>query len=114
MKALDKGPDVNKYDKYIIYRPKNKIDITGTFKFKSLEWNTIYHYVGLRYSNATNTKWLPSFNTMDSNLSYRFKMMDVSWNATAEISNVLNENYMRVLGTASPGRMFKISIGANI
>jgi len=114
MNALDKGPDPNKHNKYIIYRPKNKYDITGTFKYKSLEWNAIYHYVGLRYTNSTNTKWLLSFYMIDTNLSYRFKLMDVSWTSTFEISNILDESFMRVLGTAEPGRMYKFSIGVNI
>ena len=114
MKALDKGPDPNKNNNYIIYRPKNKFDLTGTFKYKSVEWNVIYHYTGLRYTNATNTKWLPSFYTIDTNFTYRFKLMNVSWNSTFELSNILDESYMRVLGTAEPGRMYKISIGVNI
>jgi len=114
MKALDKGPDKNRHDKYIIYRPKNKYDITATVKVKSFEWNTIYHYVGLRYSNPVNTKWLESFNTIDTNVNYRFNMGQLSYNCTFEISNILDENYMRVLGTAEPGRMFKVSLGVNI
>jgi len=114
MKALDKGPDKNRHDKYIIYRPKNKYDITATVKVKSFEWNTIYHYVGLRYSNPVNTKWLESFNTVDTNLNYRFNLGQLSYNCTIEISNILDKNYMRVLGTAEPGRMFKVSLGVNI
>lgn len=114
MEALDKGPDKNKHNKYIIYRPKNKYDITATFKYKSFEWNTIYHYVGLRYTNATNTKWLESFNTLDTNLTYRFNIDELAFNSTFEISNILDESYMRVLGTAEPGRMFKVSLGVNI
>lgn len=114
MNALDKGPDPNKHNKYIIYRPKNKFDLTCTFRYKSLEWNTIYHYVGLRYSNSANTKWVPAFNTIDTNLSYRFKLKNISCNSTIEISNILDESFMRVLGTAEPGRMYKISLGVNI
>lgn len=114
MEALDKGPDKNKHNKYIIYRPKNKYDITATIKYKSFEWNTIYHYVGLRYTNATNTKWLESVNTIDTNLTYRFNINKLSLNSTFEISNILDESYMRVLGTAEPGRMFKASLGVNI
>ncbi|MBU0529924.1 TonB-dependent receptor [bacterium] len=114
MKALDKGPDKNKYDRYIIYRPKNKFDLTGTFKYKTFEWNAIYHYVGLRYTNSVNTKWLEKFNTLDTNLTYRFKIKDISYNSTFEISNILDESFMRVLGTAEPGRMYKISFGVNI
>jgi len=114
LKALDKGPDPNRHNKYIIYRPKNKFDITGTIRIKSIEWNTIYHYNGLRYTNPANTKWLPEYNTFDSNITYRFKLMDVNWMAILEVSNITDESYMRVNGTAEPGRMYKFTLGVNL
>ncbi len=112
MKALDKGPDPNRHNKYIIYRPKNKLDITNTIRLGSIEWNILYHYTGLRYTNPANTDWLPEYQTIDSNLSYRFKWMQVNWTSTLEISNLTDEDYMKVKGTAEPGRMYKFSMGA--
>jgi len=112
MKALDKGPDPNRHNKYIIYRPKNKLDLTNTIRFGSIEWNILYHYTGLRYTNPANTDWLPEYQTIDSNLTYRFKWMNVNWNTTLEVSNLNDEDYMKVKGTAEPGRMYKFSMGA--
>ena len=114
MKALDVGPDPNKHNKYIIYRPKNKLDLTGTIRVLTMELNLIYHYVGLRYTKPANTQYLPEYRTIDSNVTYRFNMIDINWVATLEISNITDEIFMKVTGTAEPGRMYKISLGVNL
>ncbi|BFN38241.1 TonB-dependent receptor plug domain-containing protein [Fidelibacter multiformis] len=113
MKALDKGPDPNRHNKYITYRPKNKLDLTSTIRFKGLEWNFMVHYVGLRYTNPANTLWLPQVTTYDTNISYRFPLLKIQWASTLEVTNLMDENYMKVRGTAEPGRMYKITLGAN-
>ncbi|MFA4906683.1 MAG: TonB-dependent receptor [archaeon] len=113
MKALNKSADVSQYNKFIIYRPKNKIDLTTTFRLKNWETNVIYHWVGLRYTTKANTDWLPSYQTIDLNTTYRFNIFGLAWNSTLELTNLGNEDYMKVNGTAEPGRMFKFSLGFN-
>lgn len=113
MKALDKGPDPSRHNRYITYRPKNKLDLTGTLRIWNIEWNAIYHYKGLRFTNAANTKWLPAFHTVDTNLTYKFNYMDLQWLTIFEMSNLTDESFMQVLGTAEPGRMYKVSLGVN-
>jgi len=113
MKALDKSADPNLHNKFIIYRPKNKLDLTTTIRFRSFETNFIYHYVGLRYINAPNTRWLPSYRLFDLNATYRHKLLGLLWSATLELTNLTDESYMKVNGTAEPGRMSKFSFGFN-
>ncbi len=113
MKALDKSADPNLHNKFIIYRPKNKLDLTTTIRFRSFETNFIYHYVGLRYINAPNTRWLPSYRLFDLNATYRHKLFGLLWSATLELTNLTDESYMKVNGTAEPGRMSKFSFGFN-
>jgi outer membrane cobalamin receptor len=113
MKALDKGPDPSRHNRYITYRPKNKLDLTGTLRIWNIEWNAIYHYKGLRFTNAANTKWLPAYHTIDTNLTYKFNFASLQWVSIFEMSNLTDESYMQVLGTAEPGQMYKISFGAN-
>ena len=114
MKALDKGPDVNRHDKFLIYRPQNKLDVTLTLRLFGFEWNVINHYVGLRYTNPANTAWLEAVNLIDSNITYPFTTGDVSWIAIVEGTNLTNEDYQMVKGTAMPGRMFKVTLGISI
>lgn len=114
MKALDKSNDPNRYNKFIIYRPQNKLDLTTTVRLKRIEWNVIYHYVGLRYTRPANTQWLPAYQLIDMNINYHFKSLGANWTSTLEITNLNNADYMKVYGTAEPGRMYKFSLGVNI
>jgi len=114
MKALDKGPDVNRHNKYIIYRPKNKLDLTATYRLQKIEFNAIYHYVGLRYSNPANTKWLPSYNTVDVNATYRFNLLKYVWHTTLDLTNLIDEDFQKVQSSAEPGRMFKVTVGVDL
>ncbi|MBC8401170.1 MAG: TonB-dependent receptor [Candidatus Marinimicrobia bacterium] len=115
MEALNKTEDDQTvYNKYIIYRPKNKLDITSTLRLDKIELNFIYHWVGLRYTKPANTIWLPSYQLMDVNLTYRYNLKDLSGNATLELTNLTDEDFWRVWGTAEPGRMIKMSLGVNL
>ncbi len=114
MKALDKGPDPSRNNKYIIYRPKNKLDLSTTLRLKNFEWNILYHYLGLRYTNAANTAWLPKLNLVDTNVTYNFLVSGVRFSVTLEMTNLTDEDFQYVRNTAEPGRLYKISVGFNI
>ncbi|MFH0882491.1 MAG: TonB-dependent receptor, partial [bacterium] len=110
MEALDKGSDANRYNKLIPYRPKNKLALTGTFKYKSIEWSTTYAYEGRRYIKPANTTWLPPYKLINFNISYGHSLMNYRTSIVFEMTNVTNEDYMRVDGTAEPGRQSKVSL----
>ena len=115
MEALNKTEDDQAvYNKYIIYRPKNKLNITGTLRLDRLEFNYIYHWVGLRYTKPANTTWIPSYRLMDANLTYRYNLKGLSGSATLELTNITDEDFWRTEGNAEPGRMWKLSLGVNL
>ena len=113
MRALDVGPDPNRYGKLLTYKPQNKIDINSSVKFSNIEWNLNYHLTDYRYTNPANTQWLPAISTFDTNIAYRFKVAKISMNAVAEVINILNSPVMITSGTAEPGRLMKVTLGAN-
>ncbi|HEB84893.1 MAG TPA: TonB-dependent receptor [Bacteroidetes bacterium] len=110
MEALDKGPDPNRHDKYIIYRPKNKLSLTGTLKYQSLEWSMTYEYTGLRYTNPANTKYLPEYSKIDGKVSYGFTLFRLRSRVAVETTNLTDEDFMKVYGTAEPGRQYKFTL----
>ncbi len=115
MEALNKTPDdQNVYDKFIIYRPKNKLGITTSLKLKKLECNLIYHLVGMRYDNSSNTIWLPSYQLVDINVNYRYNLKGFTGSVTLESTNLTDEDFWRTKGASEPGRMFKLSMGVNL
>jgi len=113
MRALDVGPDVNRHGKFLIYKPRNKFDISSSLKIAGIEWNFNYHFIDYRYTDASNVKWLPAYGTFDTNVSYRFNLGDVSMNVIVEINNILNAPVMLTAGTAEAGRLMKLTLGAN-
>ncbi|MDD5766132.1 MAG: TonB-dependent receptor, partial [Candidatus Marinimicrobia bacterium] len=113
MKAINKSDDKSRYNKFIIYRPKNKLDITTTVRYKKIETNLIYHYFGLRYTNSANIFWLPSYKTFDLNATYRFTISDLAMSSTFELTNITDVSYVKVKDTPEPGRMFKMMLGCN-
>ncbi len=110
MEARDKGPDPNRHNKLIIYRPKNKLSATGTLHIEDFEVSVIYSYMGLRYTKPANTVWLPKFSLLDCYVSYGFNFFDLGWTTTFEVTNILDEDYQRVMGTAQPGQQYKVSL----
>jgi outer membrane cobalamin receptor len=114
MKALDKGPDPSRNGTYLIYRHKNKLDATSTFRIGSFEWNILYHYVGLRYTDAANIKSLDPVGLFDTNITYRQPVGNYSLSATLEMTNITDEDYQRVLNTAEPGRLIKGTLAINL
>ncbi len=115
MEALNKSPDQSAtHNKVIIYRPKNKMDVTGTLRLADLECNLIFHWVGLRYDNPSNTIWLPSYQLLDANLTYRYNIAGYGGSVTLEAINLLDEDYWRTKGTPQPGRLLKLSLGINL
>ncbi len=113
MRALDVGPDPNRHGKLLIYKPQNKFDANSTLKFSALEWNLSFHFIDYRYTNPANTMWLPAIYTFDTNVAYKFTLGGVAMNVVGEINNIFNESVMLTSGTAEPGRIMKVTLGAN-
>ena len=113
MKALNKS-EGTLMDKYIIYRPKNKLGVTGTLRVKAIDFNVIYNWVGLRYDRPANTVWLPAYSLLDANLNYRYSLSGFSGSVTLEATNLLDVDYWRTKGNSTPGRMVKLSLGINL
>jgi len=114
MKALDKGPDPNRHNKFIIYRPQHKSDITSTFRYDKFEWNILYHYLGLRYTNPANTVSLEPVHLFDTNITYSQQISSYNFSITFEVANITDEAYQRVMHTAEPGRLYKVTLAFNL
>jgi outer membrane cobalamin receptor len=109
--ALDKSENATTRDKDLIYRPRNKIDITATIRYAGIEIAGVNHYVGKRYINAANTVWLESYNVVDASLSYSFKVFEVNWSAKLEGTNLTDLDYTITEGSPVPGRAYRFTLG---
>lgn len=114
MTALDKSDNLVTRDKDLIYRPRNKIDATATFRYSGIEMNILAHYVGKRFTTASNTQWLDPYRIAEANIGYSFKAWDVNWSAKFELNNLTDLHYFPIDKTPVPGREFRFTLGASI
>ena len=98
----------------MIYRPRNKFDASLTMRYAGIEFNAVNHYVGRRFTNASNTKFLKSYNVVDANMSYSFKAWNVTMNAKVELMNVNDLSYIITDGTPMPGRAYRCTLACSI
>ncbi len=111
MQALDKSESKATRNKDLIYRPRNKFDITLGLRLFGVELNVMDHFVGKRYTTAANTKWLDAYNVVDGNIGYSFKAWDFNWSLKFETNNLADLNYTAVEGSPVPGRELRFTLG---
>ncbi len=114
MVALDKSDSKATYDKDLIYRPRNKFSATLTLRFGGVEMNALDHYVGKRYTTASNTKSLEAYNVVDANIGYSFWMAGLRFSAKFEVNNLTDLSYFPIEGSPVPGREFRFTVGVTI
>jgi len=114
MAALDKSSSLTTRDKDLIYRPRNKVDATVTARYEKVEVNVVLHYVGKRYTNASNTLRLPAYQILDANVSYGMAVSSLYLTGKFELMNLMDESIMITDGSPIPGRAFRLTIGCSI
>ncbi len=111
--AKDKSGDRTTHNKFLIYRPQHKVDVTLSVKYFGVELNVINHFVSRRYINAANTRWLDPYNIVDSNISYSFRLGQLNMMTRFELNNFTDLDYMAIDGSPEPGRIYRFTIGIN-
>ena len=76
--------------KYLIYRPKQALNIDASREFGKLQIGSSLHAEKRRYTNAGNTNKLSGFATVDVYADYQIAK---DWSVGAKIGNLLNKDY---------------------
>lgn len=111
--AKDISGDRTTHNKFLIYRPQHKVDITLGIKYWGVELNIINQYVSRRYINAANTRWLDPYNIVNTNVSYSFRLLQMNMMTRFELNNFTDLDYMAIDGSPEPGRLYRFTIGIN-
>ncbi|MDL2314991.1 TonB-dependent receptor [Bacteroidales bacterium OttesenSCG-928-C19] len=84
--------------------------------YRSWELNYSFIYVGERYHNSANIRenYEPSWYTHDLSFGKVFRWKKCAFKVTAEINNILNQQYDVVLNYPMPGRNYKIILKLDI
>ena len=111
-KAQDFSPDSDPiaYGGQIPYIPWHTGSFTLNFAFKTYELNTCFIYMGERYRNSANipAKHIQPWYTHDLSLGKEFCFPKWNFKVSAEVNNILNQQFEVVWGYPMPGTNFRI------
>lgn len=100
------------YGGQIPYVPWHSGSVILSGSYRHWSWNYSYIYTGERYEAVANIKenYAQPWYTHDLSLSKIFKFKKIELRATAELNNILNQQYEVVQCYPMPGTNFKLKI----
>ncbi len=114
--ALDvtSASDFN-YQHQIPYTPEHSGSFILSAGRENISLNYSYIYTGERYSQKANTtdNYMEPWYTHDLSASGTFKVRKISYKATAEVNNLLNQYRDVVLNFPMPGRSYRFTLSMN-
>lgn len=115
-KAIDIVRGGTTYGHQIPYTPVNSGSLTVSARRHSLQLNYSFIYTGERYSQKTNipVNYMQPWYTHDIALVWEGKTVKLPVRITAEINNLLNQNYDVVLNFPMPGRNYRLNMSVNL
>ena len=98
------------YRGQIAYIPFHNGSVTLQFTYKTYELNYSFIYVGERYHNSSNIRenYEQPWYTHDVSLGKEFRFKKWNFKVSAEINNILNQQYEVISNYPMPGTNFRI------
>lgn len=104
------------YSHQIPYIPWHSGSAIMGITYRQWDFNYSFIYAGERYNQQENIayNYMPSWYTSDLSASYRFLMGKKVLRVTAEINNLLDQQYDVILNYPMPGRNFALTLELKI
>lgn len=100
------------YRHQIPYTPHHSASATAMVRWRSIQVNYSYLYVGQRWNQQENIPRNLMRRWMTSDLSL---MADLrNWRLQVEVNNLLNQQYAVILNYPMPGRNFRVTVTYNL
>jgi len=109
--AKDDSNDPLTSGKFLIYRPKNKVDLGINISYNIYSINIFYNFVGKRFHDAENKIEMGSYELINANLGIKQKIEGIELNFRLEGNNLMDKEYQATQGSPLPGREIRFSIG---
>ncbi len=113
LSSKDDGNNPATKDKFLIYRPKDKLDFLININYGIASLNLIYNYVGKRFHDAENTIELDNYSLINTNVSVSPELFGVNWLMRFEVNNLADEEIVITKGSPVPGREIRFTFGIN-
>lgn len=97
--------------KYLIYRPKHKLDLGIGINYEFFKLNLLYRYVDKSFIHDDNSASLPAYRIFDFTVSALPKVFGLKALAKLDVMNVLNKYYTVVNDYPNPGRQIRFTVG---
>lgn len=109
---LSEAPTVK--NKFLVYRPKNSLNISLMSSWWIFTLKYDFQYVGRRFINPANTIYLKSYNTSDVifTASTKYKRWQPQW--SLQIKNIFDEQYEIIRYQPIPGREIRFTVGISL
>jgi len=107
----DDKDDRNSYGKYLVYRPKNTLNMDLIIRWHDFTGNLSWQYVSFRYVLPANTIWLDPFQVTDLSIGQQIETKNLDLDITFQVKNLFNEFYEFVQYQPIPGREYRLSLG---
>ncbi|MHB1050459.1 MAG: TonB-dependent receptor plug domain-containing protein [Bacteroidota bacterium] len=104
-------PNDNTQNKILPFVPQESASISVGSAFSGFSVNLLYSFTGYRFETAENNPRyvLPSYETVDMNISQTILLPVISFRVRAEINNLTNVDYQHISGYPLPLRNYRIS-----
>lgn len=112
----DNRDEAGTYKGQISYVPRHSGSATLNAQWRRAELDYSFIYVGERYHNSSNiaANHEEPWYTHDLSLSYLFALNRVALRVTAEINNLLNQQYDVIRNYPMPGRNYRVILRLDI
>lgn len=112
----DNVPPKGSYKGQIAYVPRHSASATVQGTWHGAELNYSFIYVGERYHTSSNIQanYEPAWYTHDLALTYAFRLLGARLRLSAEVNNLLNQQYEVIQNYPMPGRHYKLIIKCDI
>ena len=112
----DCADEAGTYKGQIAYIPRHSGSAIAQAKWKDLELNYSFIYVGERYHNSSNipANYEQPWYTHDLSAGYKFRIGKVGVRATAEVNNIFDQQYDVIRNYPMPGRNYKLILKFDI
>lgn len=96
--------------KELIYVPNIKSTCKSEIRFGKFEFYYLFTYIGKRYTNAANTRYMPYIYLHDAGIIYKFERKKMSIIPGLAINNMANADYQYIAWYPMPRRYFGFSL----
>jgi outer membrane cobalamin receptor len=109
-KKSSKYPGDPSFNKQIFYVPQNTFKVNLELFIKNIGVNAYYSFIGRRFTDFENIKYLPATEILDGNVFFNFRLNDLNVTMKFEVNNILNKNYQLISGYPMPLRNYKLGL----